>query len=723
MVSTPEVYNPRDWGGEREAILQAKYRLQRDDARLYFESCIKPRLDRSYKLASAFNGDRAKELRALGQTWKSNVFVPYILGVIETLMPRILDARPDFIAQGRTEDDQFKAEKLQQLMDFTWEKAGMDAVSEALCRSALVYGMGFLHVSWKSDIRTQKFLKSKDLSRKKLNWEDRTVTFYDAPFAEALDPYSLWYDWHNVPRKSKQYWFRRLLLNGEEIRRRYPYADPARLDLALRVRSGILEDYAKVRNEVKLTQTQINKGSDMNMSSFGDASNRYQTLRDFNLRFHEVFEWWRPLDDEYAVMVNDVPILKGGAIPMPYDFKEAPFIDLPYLRMPFEFEGLGLPMLLENSQILLNTIKNQRVDGTTLGIHKMWIVNPLANIDNRELVTRPFGIIYSTDPNGVREVQFSDIKASAYREEDLIKGDMRYASGVDDLSMGAGGGVGAGGATEVRHLRESTLERVRLFVNHLGDTYSELMRWWISMYGQFFTKAMTIRVVKDGSITFPLIQKDDVMGEFDFQAAVLPSISGKNDIDKKQGMDLFQLLANQPFVDLKKLTGKILHSWNWSLESISKADDQSMLPPGAMPPDGSQPGVPGMPGQQPPAGPPPAGGMPPSLAALMGQGAPGAAPTGPGAIPPGLLQSVIATLGAKKGQPAGPSPFAEASSPINLTQGGAMPPTAPGIPTGQTSNPRGLNRSAHGKVNTNVPTKGGSSAADNIASQASNIQS
>ena len=718
MVSTPEVYNPRDWGGEREAILQAKYRLQRDDARLYFESCVKPRLDRSYKLFAAYNGDRAKELRALGQTWRSNVFVAYMLGVIETLLPRILDARPDFTVQGRTENDQFKAEKVQQLMDFTWEKAKMDATSEELCHSALIYGTGFLQVSWKSDIRTQKFLKSKDLSRKKLNWEDRTVTYYDAPFAEAVDPYSLWYDWHNIPRRSKQYWFRRLLLNGEEIRRRYPFADPARLDLALRVRSGVLEDYAKVRNEVKLAHTVINKGSDMNMNSFGDASNRYQTLRDFNLRFHEVFEWWRPLDDEYAVMVNDVPILKGGAIPMPYDFKEAPFLETPYLRMPFEFEGIGLPMLLENSQILLNTIKNQRVDATTLGIHKMWIVNPLANIDNRELVTRPFGIIYSTDPNGVREVQFSDVKESAYHEEELVKGDMRYASGVDDMSMG-GGGQGSS-ATEVRHLRESTLERVRLFVNHLGDSYSELMRWWITMYGQFYTKKMTIRVVKDGAVSFPLIEKDDIMGEFDYIASVLPSIAGKNDIDKKQGMDLFQLLANQPFVDLKKLTGRILHSWDWSLESISKDDDQSAMPPGAMPPDGSQPpGIPGAPGAA-PGGPPAPGGMPDSLAALVGQGAPGSAPTGPGAIPPGLLQSVLATLGANKGQPGGPSPFAEASTPIDLTKGGAMPPTAPGIPTGQTTNPRGANRT--GKVNTNIPTKGGSSAADNIASQAANIQ-
>lgn len=184
---------------------------------------------------------------------------------------------------------------------------------------------------------------------------------------------------------------------------------------------------------------------------------------------YEVFEWWRPYEDAYAVMVGGsyVPIFKDAVMPIPYDFKEAPFIEVPYVKMPNEFEGYGIPMILENPQLMLNMIKNQRLDAATLSIHKMWIVNPLANINKDELVTRPFGIIYSIDPNGVREVQFSDIKASAYKEEDLLKGDMRYSSGVDDFSMGAGGASSS--ATEVRHLRESTLERVRLFVNHLGD--------------------------------------------------------------------------------------------------------------------------------------------------------------------------------------------------------------------------------------------------------------
>jgi hypothetical protein len=346
---------------------------------------------------------------------------------------------------------------------------------------------------------------------------------------------------------------------------------------------------------------------------------------------------------------------------------------------------------------MVNMVKNQRLDAATLNIHKMWIVNPLANIDKKQLVTRPFGIIYSPDPNGVKEIQFSDIKSSAYKEEELLKGDMRYASGVDDFSMGAGGGGGTS-ATEIRHLRESTLERVRLFVNHLGDGYAVMLRYWISMYQQFFTKSMTIRIIgEDGQELFPLIEKDDLMGQYDYKASVIPSIAGKNDIDKKQGMDLFQLLVTMPFIDQRKLTSKVLQSWNWSLDSITQPEEP------AQPPMGEE-----MMGQE----------VPPEVAmGMAGQGMPtNGLPTGMsgGEVPPDVIKAAIGMLG---GQSAAPGGFGQAAAPINLLKAGSLPPTAPKIPT---SNSRGLNRG--GKVNTNIPIKTTYSPEGNLYNRATNIQ-
>lgn len=690
-------YDANAWG---ETELMREFYLQRDDSRSYFFSNIKPRLDRSYKLYIAYNGDRQKEI----QKWQANIFVPYIQAVVETLMPRILDARPDFGVQGRTPESQAKAYKLEYLLDYYWEKAGMDSTTENLVRSAMIYGTGFLQAYWKKDVRNLKFLRTNDLT-KKLVWKEEERTFYDAPSADWVDNYMLWYDWRNREAKEKRFWFKRLVLSKQEIERRYPYADPKKM--ALITPGGDIFDYAQVRIDVKSNQQKISRGMT------NDPTNIYNTVgvgtyfqaNSYN-DLYEVFEWHRPLDDKYSVMVNNVPILKGdkesGVIPNPYNFKETPFIAVPYLKVPGEFEGYGLPMILENPQIMLNMIKNQRLDAVTLNIHKMWIVNPLANIDKKELVTRPFGIIYSTDPNGVREVQFSDIKQSAYQEEKLIKDDMRYTSGVDDFSMGMGGG--ASSATEVRHLREATIERVRLFVNHLGESFTTLQHYWISMTQQFFTKDMTLRIIgKDGQVSFPLIARDDVMGEFDFKATVQPSIAGQNEIKKKQDMDLLQLLLNtQGVVDPKKLIAKVLYDWDWDYNELaveSQPNSDGQAPQGEPVPQDS-----GLPPQTPPVG----------------------------AISPDVMEQAMSLLGGPKltsspnlGSPSG---FSEAKSPITLDPN-MIPPTAPaevGAPAlgrlSITTNSRGLNRGG-GRVNTNIPTGNGNSSVESaLMNRSNNIQ-
>jgi hypothetical protein len=720
-------YNASELGKD-EVELQRLFRLQCDDARNYFLSVIKPRLDRSYKLYIAYGGDRQREIRK----WQSNVQVPYIQSAVETMVPRIVDARPEFTVLGRNVDDQVKAEKQQKLMDYYWEVAGMDSKTEDFVRACLIYGISFLQVFWKKDVRKLKFLRTKDIASKKYAWKEEEKTFFDGPMCEWVDNYNLWYDWHNTSRLSKQYWFKRIVINGSEIERRYPMADKNRLKLALSSPGGDLTDYASIRQQVRTTNIYSTKSSSAQMlSSYGSTygSDKYNNTQDELLKMYEVFEWWRPFDDAYAVMVggSSVPIFKDGFMPIPFDFKETPFIDASYLKIPGEFEGYGLPLILESPQIMLNLVKNQRLDSATLSIHKMWVVNPLANINKDELVTRPFGIIYSIDPNGVKEIQFSDIKPSAYKEEELLKSDMQYASGVDDFSQGVGGG-GNNSATEVRHLRESTLERVRMFVNHLGDSYADVLRYWMDMTRQLLSEKMTIRIIgQNGQPEYPLIDPDDFKGYYDYRAKVLPSIAGQDEVKKKQDMDLYQLLINLPFVDPQKLTAKVITDWGWSLDTISKPDEQ-VSQPGQVGPDGQPMG-----GAIPSEISAPAdinsmmASMPASPAGIQsmptdGVGGPGFS----GFIPRSSLHSVVKHL-RRSGERYGSdeNSFSQLSTPINLLMSG-MPPTAKGVPTVDKSrtttipNIAGLNRG--GKVNTDIPSRNTTSVQSNILNRALSTQ-
>jgi len=237
-----------------------------------------------------------------------------------------------------------------------------------------------------------------------------------------------------------------------------------------------------------------------------------------------------------------------------------------------------------------------------------------------------------------------------------------------------------------------------------------VMRYWISMYRQFFTKDMTIRITGDnGQVGFPIIQKDDLLGEYDFRAVVNPAIAGQNDIKKKQDMDLFQLLVTLPFIDPEKLTSKVLYDWNWNLESVRKTEQEQPVGPDGQP-------------------------MDPAMAEegqgleQMPMGEQNVLPRG-SQIPPEIAAEVMRMLGGGMEQGSqfagqGPSAVSEMARPVNLLQKeNQAPPTPRGVKApSKTTNTRGLNRKVGGKVDTNIPLKNTSSPESSLMNRALNIQ-
>jgi hypothetical protein len=211
------------------------------------------------------------------------------------------------------------------------------------------------------------------------------------------------------------------------------------------------------------------------------------------------------------------------------------------------------------------------------------------------------------------------------------------------------------------------------------------------MWRQFMTKEMSIRITGDnGQVEYPLIEPDDVNGAYDFKASVIPAIAGQNDVKRKQDMDLFQLLANMPFIDPEKLTTKMLHDWSWDMQSIKKEAEEEKMP------------------------------IEPSQGEILSQ------PVGGGQVPDSVAKQVMAMLGsdpnAFEGQAGKKSLFSEMGAPVNLLETqGEIPPTPRGVAAaGQTTNPRGMNRG--GKVNTNIPIKETASPESNLMNRVNNIQ-
>ncbi len=86
----------------------------------------------------------------------------------------------------------------------------------------------------------------------------------------------------------------------------------------------------------------------------------------------------------------------------------------------------SVPVLAKDLQEQANEIANQRIDNVKFVLNKKWFVKRGKDADIGGLVRNvPGGVVLLDDPvNDVREINFPDVTASAYQEQQSIDGDM-----------------------------------------------------------------------------------------------------------------------------------------------------------------------------------------------------------------------------------------------------------------------------------------------------------
>src|SRR3989344_4342698 len=267
------------------------------------------------------------------------------------------------------------------------------------------------------------------------------------------------------------------------------------------------------------------------------------------LTLFEIVERWT--DDMMTVFLpmDGTPIeIKDGE--NPYDHQSKPFSRTGFFPRAFSFYWLGIPKLVDHLQELLNSVTNQRVDAITMKIHSMIAAAPVAlpGYKQSTISIRPLGILWTNDPNSVRELKFGDVNSSAFIEPDHIKEAMRIAVGIDEYTTTAGADTKQT-ATVASFMREATLEGVKLFLIMLRGSYITHFEHWICMIKQFWTtkgvmpdKAVAI-LMRHGLIT---PETENIEGLFDDEYEIslesTSALASSSELKKAKDLELWDLI-------------------------------------------------------------------------------------------------------------------------------------------------------------------------------------
>jgi len=351
--------------------------------------------------------DRWKRFYKLYRSWrdvtttpfKSNIFVPYIFSIVESVVPKMLgtifNTRPILSVISRKSAAEGMAILLERLLEYQLDEEQLELFSKILefFKETAIYGTSFAKI-------IPKFS------------DDELVSFNYIDI-EPLDLFNVFPDYRAKSVRRMKHIIQLAYMDYDELQRLYE--------------QGFYTNVPELLNHTE-SMANVDQFKKDRLSSVGILD---EYGFDNNRNIVEVLEYWDR--DKIIVIGAKNFVLKIEDNPFQ---GLLPFIMARYIPVQHELYGIGIPEVAENLQEELNSVRNQRMDNVNLIINRMWIANKYADIDFDNMISYPGNVILSNDVNAIKPLDTRDVTKSAYMEEDIIKRDMDTATGEYSYSKG-----------------------------------------------------------------------------------------------------------------------------------------------------------------------------------------------------------------------------------------------------------------------------------------------
>ena len=558
---TTEPLHARDYENmDDEAILtQALSDMRASES---FQSQYFDKFRRYYKLYRSFISltDRKPD--------RSNLFIPYTFAQIETIVPKIVlgmfTSRPyvQTMPLGfEAGDRELRAQKMNKLLEYQFQqKIRLVQIATDAIKAVKIYGTAITKQTW--EFKTKRLVKRKqrEILGMKIPgaFEDVLVesVVKDDPNITLVPILDFFFDPAATTIEEARYCIHRYWEDYNEI------AEKAKNS------KGIYKNLDKIKDADK--GSSVKEDADMlDAIGISAATNKKKGI--------EILEVWT---DDWVVKIADKSVVIYSQM-NPFFHHKKPFAKWIDSSVPNEFYGIGSVEAIEPLQNELNTTRNQRIDNVSFVLNKMYKINRGANIDTKQLVSRPAGFIEVDEMSDVEELKFTDVTSSSYNEETYIKQDIDVATGVHDTERGSSP-ERRETATTMNILANAGSERFKLQIllteyGGLHDTVNQI----VQLNQQYIDRPKEILLLGNaGQIESDIISPEEILGQYTIVAvgsAVEPKVNKEQ--YQAQITQLFTAVSSSPEVNRPELLKIMFEAFDIkNAESlINKVDPMQQL--------------------------------------------------------------------------------------------------------------------------------------------------
>lgn len=363
--------------------------------------------------------------------WRADFRLPDSFAAIETMQQERIERKARPILK-RVEDSDKAIEQFgNAVLNHSMNVTGFDYQYFLVKYAAAIRGTSFAEEYYRLDKRVVSVPSSYDKETGKITYEDIEMVDFDDTYTEWVKNEEIYPDNNAADIDSATDYFRRRIMSMDDF----------------------LAEFSENPNFKNVNFVKTG----------GDTTTRsvFKQPEDMEPDSVEVLKYTNKVYDEVVYLANNIVIREE---PNPHPHKQLGLaVDYCY-RIPGQFWGIGVPKAIRMLSEERRTIRMMNLDRQKMHIQKMFLHNSAFDLDDEDLVTRPFGLI-SVDTNGlpldqvIRPVEYGDVPVSYFRTEEVLLEDIRRATGIDDRIQGVNVG---GTATEAAILKESSLKRINM---------------------------------------------------------------------------------------------------------------------------------------------------------------------------------------------------------------------------------------------------------------------
>lgn len=470
----------------------------------------------------------------------SNIFVPYIFMMCETIKARLseslFDERP-YLTIIPVEETADKADKIQTLLDWQFvERMNVPKVfSEEIIHNLAVLGTAVQYVGWKKQVRKTKRMETVEnpvmfgnelaldtLSMPIIMPERVEASYekveYDDPVVQDIDLFDF-------------------------------FVDPSSEDIETSRFCGHMEyrTKAELENLEKTAGYKINWKDLKPVSSIEggrkdrlDGAKKGLDVIENTNGLYQVHHYWE--DNRHIVIINRIQSVLEEENPFWHGMK--PYDKCCYVKLPHEFYGMGIPEIAQGLQEELNTTRNLRIDYASMSLRRMWKLRKGAGVTAEDLKWRQNGVVSVDNMDDVIEIQVADIPASTWQNEATIKQDMRDATGCHDILMG----LAQSNETATTTMTKDTNASIRfksVITNVVHDLMVPLGKKCLSLNQQFMTETRNLKPFSTEDMFE--ITPFELDGEYDitFSGTAVDPAANK-ELNKQRMIEAYNIVSSNP---------------------------------------------------------------------------------------------------------------------------------------------------------------------------------